>query len=51
MNQGDYGQVEVSIGSLVRWLARRISILSDAPSAQLFLDKLRTIVGVVLTQF
>jgi hypothetical protein len=39
MNQGDYGQVEVSIGSLVSRLARQISILSNVPLAQLFLDK------------
>jgi hypothetical protein len=40
MNQGDYGQVGVSIGSLVSQLAQQISILSDVPSAQLFLGKL-----------
>ena len=39
MNQGDYGRAGASIGSLVSRLVRRISILSDAPSAQLFLDK------------
>jgi hypothetical protein len=39
MNQGDYERAGVSIGSLVSWSIRRISILSDVPSAQLFLDK------------
>jgi hypothetical protein len=39
MNQGDYGRVGVSIGSLVSRLVRRISILSNVPSAQLFLGK------------
>jgi hypothetical protein len=39
MNQGDYGRAGVSIGSLVSRLVRQISILSDVPSAQLFLGK------------
>jgi hypothetical protein len=39
MNQGDYGRAEASIGSLVSRLVRRISILSDVPSARLFLSK------------
>jgi hypothetical protein len=39
MNQGDYGQAGASIGSLVSRLVRRISILSDVPSARLFLSK------------
>jgi hypothetical protein len=39
MNQGDYGRVEASIGSLVGWLARRISILSNVLLAWLFLSK------------
>jgi hypothetical protein len=39
MNQGDYGRVGASIGSLVSRLVRRISIVSDVPSARLFLVK------------
>jgi hypothetical protein len=39
MNQGDYGQAEASIGSLVSQLARQISILFNVSSAQLFLGK------------
>jgi hypothetical protein len=39
MNQGDYGRAGASIGSLVSQLVRRISILSDVPSARLFLSK------------
>jgi hypothetical protein len=39
MNQGDYGRAGASIGSLVSRLVRRISILSDVPSARLFLSK------------
>jgi hypothetical protein len=39
MNQGDYGRAGASIGSLVSRLVRRISILSDIPSARLFLYK------------
>jgi hypothetical protein len=39
MNQGDYGPAGASIGSLVSRLVRRISILSDVPSARLFLSK------------
>jgi hypothetical protein len=39
MNQGDYGRAVASIGSLISRLVRRISILSDVPSARLFLDK------------
>jgi hypothetical protein len=39
MNQGDYGRAGASIGSLVRRLAQQISILSDVPSAWLFLGK------------
>jgi hypothetical protein len=51
MNQCDYGRVGASISSLVSWLARQINIFSNVPSARLFLDKLRTVVGLVLTQF
>jgi hypothetical protein len=39
MNQGDYGRAGVSISSLVSWLVRRISTLSDVPLARLFLGK------------
>jgi hypothetical protein len=39
MNQGDYGRAGASIGSLVSRLVRRIGILSDVPSARLFLCK------------
>ena len=39
MNQGDYGRVGASIGSLVSRLVRQISILSDIPLARLFLGK------------
>jgi hypothetical protein len=38
MNQGDYGRAGVSISCLVSRL-EQISILSDVPSARLFLDK------------
>jgi hypothetical protein len=39
MNQGDYGRAGASIGSLISRLVRQISILSDVPSARLFLSK------------
>jgi hypothetical protein len=39
MNQGDYGRAGASIGSLVSRLVQRISILSNVPSARLFLSK------------
>jgi hypothetical protein len=39
MCQGDYGQAGASISSLASRLVRRISILSDVPSAWLFLSK------------
>jgi hypothetical protein len=39
MNQGDYGRAGASISSLVSRLVRRISILSNVPSARLFLGK------------
>jgi hypothetical protein len=39
MNQGDYGRAGASIGSLVSRIAQRISLLSDVPSARLFLGK------------
>jgi hypothetical protein len=39
MNQGDYGRAGASIGSLVSRLVRQIGILSDIPSAGLFLCK------------